>query len=70
MMQLQSNNPRVDDFYYQAYTLKQERAQHGDDPQQLKMYVARHAPQKENVYVPGMPMTLRGLTLCRLSYSP
>lgn len=52
MAQLQPANPHVDDFYYQAYTLKQERLRTGDEAGNVKMYVARHTTQKENVYVP------------------
>lgn len=49
MTQLQSVNPHVDDYYYQAYMLKQNDSSH------MKMYTARHAnSQKEGAYMPGV----------------
>lgn len=49
MTQLQSVNPHVDDYYYQAYMLKQTDSSH------MKMYTARHAnSQKDGAYMPGV----------------
>ncbi|KNC78149.1 hypothetical protein, variant [Sphaeroforma arctica JP610] len=49
LAQIQSNNPHIDDFYFQAYTLKKSAdADHG---KKLKLYMAKHA-NKSTKYTP------------------
>eukprot|EP01134_Creolimax_fragrantissima_P003714 CFRG3714T1 len=49
LAQIQSNNPHIDDFYFQAYTLK--KAVDADSGKKLKFYMAKHA-NRNNKYVP------------------